>query len=206
MRAGRDAQPKLPSNVDESQPPITRVCTNFECAYIATQWHAIARRSRTHARTLVFYAHDHYGRHQARSQHCSEMSRVNHLRVMPSLVRPIIAASMHRLRSILNIKGKLSVLAFFHSTWARTRTGRGLRVRHSVMPGSSSMRACIDAYSPLITFSSTHHLTPCVHAAELKHLDPQLDWDPHLDWTHTACSSGRTSLLVPFHTESRPWR
>ena len=26
------------------------------------------------------------------------------------------------------------------------------------------------------------------------------------DWAHTACSSGRTCLLVPFHTESRPWR
>ena len=67
MREHRDAQLRLASNVDESQPPITRVCTNFECEYIATQWHAIARRSRTHARTLVFCAHDHNNRHQARS-------------------------------------------------------------------------------------------------------------------------------------------
>ena len=65
MREHRDAQLKLASNVDESQPPITRVCTNFECAYIATQWHrhAIARRLRTQTCTLVFYAHDHYNRH-----------------------------------------------------------------------------------------------------------------------------------------------
>ena len=61
-----------------------------------------------------------------------------------------------------------------------------------VMPGSSSMRACIDAYSPLITFSSTHHLTPCVHAAELKtpRPPPRLGPPPGLDahcllvWAH----------------------
>ena len=127
------------------------------------------------------------------------------------------AASMHSLRSALNIKGRLSVLVLQQHMGTNADGKRAasptqctlaapscLYVR--VMPGSSSMRACIDAYSPLITFSSTHHLTPYVHAAELKHLHPHLDCDPHLDWTHTACSSGRTSLLVPFHTESRPWR
>ena len=75
MREHRDAHLKLASNVDESRPPTTRVCTHFECEYIASQWHAIAGRWRTHACTLVFYAHDHYNRHQARSQHCSKMSR-----------------------------------------------------------------------------------------------------------------------------------
>ena len=42
--------------------------------------------------TLVFYAHDHYDRHQARSQHCREMSCANNRCVMPTLVRPVMGS------------------------------------------------------------------------------------------------------------------
>ena len=94
----RDAQLKLASNVDESRPPQCVPISNVSTLPLhGTPFTAIARRSRgrmsrADACTLVFYAHDHYNRQQARSQHSAKMSRANNLSVMPTLVRPVMGS------------------------------------------------------------------------------------------------------------------